>query len=108
MLRTTQRGGMNTNTVRWQFQLVDEKPGPSIDDAADFIRQHGGDPWKLDSLDRIANTTFGNIVISEFAATGPASMLNQIRSTHAQASGSTPEPNREVYGGDQCFAGLKE
>lgn len=83
---------MNTSTALWHFQLVDEKPGPSIDDAADFIRQHGGDPWMLDSLDCIATTTFGHNVIREFTATGPASMLNQLRSAHARATGSVSVP----------------
>lgn len=98
---------MNTNKAQWHFHLVDEKPSPSVDDAADFIRQHGGDPWQLDSLDCIATTSFDSIVIREFVATGPASMLNQLRSAQAQATGFS-QPVKEVHCDDQCFAGLKE
>lgn len=96
------------NIAQWNFQLVDAKPGPSIDDAADFIRQLGGDPWVLDSLDCIATTTFGNIVIAEYTATGPIALLEKLRSAHARATESNPPPLKMLHDGDPCLAAALE
>ncbi len=98
---------MNQKISQWKFYLVEESPGPSLDDAAAMIRQLGGDPWALESLDCIGSTTFGNIVINEFAATGSPAVLNELCSAHAQATGSSPQPLQAAHGGDQFNAWTK-
>jgi hypothetical protein len=92
---------MNQNSSQWNFYLVDEMPGPSLDDAADTIRQLGGDPWALESLEYVRTSHLNGFVFSEFAAKGPESLLEDLRSAHARTTGSTAQPLRRVPMGDQ-------
>lgn len=77
---------------QWNFYLVDEKPGPSIGDAAEFLQTLGFDPWAFSKLDLVSESYEGEMAISKFSVAGSRRLVEELRAAHARATGSITAP----------------
>jgi hypothetical protein len=78
--------------LQWSFHLVDDPPGPSISEAAEFVGAFGFDPLTF-SLKQGAELRTADVVVTEFEVSGPNDLVRDLRTAHDRRTGSrTREP----------------
>lgn len=83
-----------TPPERWTFSMVDERPGPSVGDAAELIDLLGLDYRSFSSLKLIAESYDGPLSLSQFEVTGPREQINALKHAHARLTRSASMPIR--------------
>jgi len=71
--------------------MVDDRPGPSVGDAAEMIEELGFDPWSCESLKLVAETYQGQTAISGFEIKGCREWLEALRSAHDRSTRSVTQ-----------------
>jgi hypothetical protein len=80
------------NLYRWTFTLVDEMPGPSTGDAAEYTESLGFDPWLLSDLEIVSESDHDGVVTLEFMVTGSEAALDGLRKAHAKSTWAALTP----------------
>lgn len=74
--------------------MIDERPGPSVGDAAELLETLGIDPRWFSGLKLVSEYYAGPLALSQFEVTGPCARIEVLKLALARATGSTTLPVR--------------
>lgn len=81
----------------WSFSLVDEEPGPSVGDAAEYIESLGFYPREFAKLELVYEFTRGRVVTAIFVLVGSPERVAELRAAHDKSIHGKPSCTEPAY-----------